>query len=397
MKLTAPSTRRWKLVFAAAVAVSLAALLASSAPAATHLVETSSGQVVSTTLPIEVSSGETEPPPPVTELQPCTKNASGKPVPRLGSVPDPQITKIEGGGRKYSYAYPGLPGGLTVSEPPKGFEPLKASDAELENWGFPPRPPHESERGQWREMVGNYHEAAVSQGCVEPHAQNKTLGDVYDYSWAGYVAENERNPNKWHAVIGTFYEAYEHGSCSPEAQVSQWVGLGGVYTGRFIQTGTTAAQNGTNWAWIEFYAGEYHPPQYVIPGFAVYPQNYMEFYAGYNSSLQESYFYATNTATHQTELTQTPLGPQFYDGSTAEWIDEAPWVVGNKPLYERPLYNFGEITWWNNRAQNEANEVLPIESWQNRRWISRHEGVWSHAPSWPLSNYSNFSDTYYSC
>jgi hypothetical protein len=72
-------------------------------------------------------------------------------------------------------------------------------------------------------------------------------------------------------------------------------------------------------------------------------------------------------------------------------------VVGNKPEYERPLLNFGQITWWNNTAQNEANEVLPIESWLNKRWMSRHETRWTHAPTWPLSNYSNFSDYYYTC
>jgi hypothetical protein len=317
----------------------------------------------------------------------------------LGEVSEPQITKIEGGGRKYSYAIPGLPEDeyMTVSEPPKGFEPLKASDAELETWGFPPRPPHESERDQWRELVGAYREPVVSPGCIEPKAQNQTIGDEYNYSWAGYVAEQPANPFKWHAVTGTFYEAYDHGSCSPEAQVSQWVGLGGVYTGRFLQTGTTAAANGSMWAWIEFYAGEFNPGQYVIPNFAVYAQNYMQFYVGYNYSAQWAYFYATNTATGQTVLTQTALGPQFYDGSTAEWIDEAPWVVGNGPEYERPLLNFGQITWWNNTAQNEANEVLPIGSLQNKRWISRHAGVWSHAPTWPLSNYSNFSDYYYTC
>jgi hypothetical protein len=351
-------------------------------------------------LPPEVSAGETQPPPESTEVQHCTTSASGEPVPTPGETSEPQITKIEGGGKKYSYQIPGLPEDeyLTVSEPPKGFEPMKASDAELEIWGFPPRPPHESELERWRELVGSYREAVVSPGCTEPKAANTTVGEWVSPNWSGYVAVQENNPYKWHAVIGEFYEAANRGpSCNGGAQVSQWVGMGGVYSGRFIQTGTTLNTAGAAWAWIEFYAGQYHPGQYVIPNFPVSEQNLMQFYAGYNLSLQTAYFYATNVSTGQTILTQTVLGPQFYDGSSAEWITEAPYVVGNGPEYERPLLNYGEITWWNNTAQNEANEVLPIWSLQDVKVAAQHKNRPDY--HWPsrLWNWSLFSDYYYLC
>jgi hypothetical protein len=323
----------------------------------------------------------------------------GRPVPALGDTSEPQITKIEGGGRKYSYALPGLPEDeyLTASEPPTGFEPLKASADELETWGFPPRPveAEKAEIEQWRTLVGAYREAVVSPGCDKTNIKNPTLYEWPQNIWSGYIAVQENNPYKWHAVTGTYYQTYDHGSCSPEAAVSQWIGLGGVFSNRFMQTGTTTMANGSMYAWIELFAGEYST-QYIIPNFAVYAQDYMQFYLGYDLATQWAYFYATNTATGQTILTQTPLGPQFYDGSSAEWIDEAPQEQENHVKYEMPLLNFNTITWWSNTAQNEANEALPIGSLQNWRAVSKHGNHDTHAPS-ALSNYSNFSDYYYTC
>jgi hypothetical protein len=68
------------------------------------------------------------------------------------------------------------------------------------------------------------------------------------------------------------------------------VGLGGVYYGGFLQTGTTAAANGSDWAWIEMYSANYASGQYVIPNFSVYAQDYMQFYVGYDWAAKMSYF-----------------------------------------------------------------------------------------------------------
>jgi hypothetical protein len=50
-----------------------------------------------TTLPVESSSGETQPPPDSTELPECS--AVNEEAPALGAMDDSQITKIEGGAR----------------------------------------------------------------------------------------------------------------------------------------------------------------------------------------------------------------------------------------------------------------------------------------------------------
>jgi hypothetical protein len=193
-------------------------------------------------------------------------------------------------------------------------------------------------------------------------------------------------------VIGTFYNAYDHGSCSPAAAVASWVGLGGFYTGRFMQTGTELEANGILYPWIEIYAGNYNF-SYEIPNFPIQPQNYIRLYAGYNRFFEIAYFYITNDHTGQTLLTEWHIGPQFYDGSSAEWIDEAPYI-GNSEL---PLLNFGEITWWSNTAQNENDEVLGVGALEYLKAAPWHGG--NHRTSWPgaVWNYQNWTDFYYTC
>jgi len=237
-------------------------------------------------------------------------------------------------------------------------------------------------------MVGNYKEAPVLPACRQTEKHRGFLGESLNYNWSGYEDVAPGNLSKWHAVIGTFYQPYNHGSCAPGAAVASWVGLGGDYTGRFMQTGTEANASGQFNAWIEIYAGEYNF-SYEIPNFPIEATNYIRLYAGYNTSLQIAYFYITNDHTGQTVLTEWHIGPQFYDGSSAEWIDEAP---GNLPLL-----NFGEITWWTNSTQNAANEVLPIDAanyYKDATWRENNHRTMRPGSLW---NHQNFTDFFYTC
>lgn len=347
-----------------------------------------SARAMESTLGVRASAGETAPPPEATALPECSEAATDAAA--LNAADDPAITKIAGGGKKYSFA---LPGGsdeyMTVNEPPAGFDPLTATDAELQLWGFPPRPANAEGLETWREMVGSYRRAPIQPGCQRQEERHTYYGEFLNFRWSGYENDDLFNPTKWHAVMGTFYQPYDHGGSCANSNVASWVGLGGSFSGRFMQTGTEVEKGNGYAAWIEIYAGNYNF-EYYLPFFPIEGTNYIRLYAGYNRFIEVAYFYITNDHTGQTVLTEWHIGPQFYDGSSAEWIDEA--------AGDRPLLNFGQINWFTNQVQNGANEVLPIDAAESYE----KDVVWkngSHSTMWPgsLWNHENFTDFYYTC
>jgi hypothetical protein len=88
-------------------------------------------------------------------------------------------------------------------------------------------------------------------------------------------------------------------------------------------------------------------------------------------------------------LTEWHIGTQFYDGSSAEWIDEA--------AGDLPLLNFGEVNWYSNAVQNASNEVLPIDAASYYKDATWKNG--NHRTMWPgsLWNHENYTDFYYTC
>jgi hypothetical protein len=368
-----------------------------SAAAQTAVATTETGAQISTSVPIEMSAGKIEPPPKVTELPACDE--TDRQAPALGATDNPQITNIEGGGKKYSYALPGDNGEyITVNEPPEGFEPLTATDQELQKWGFPPRPSNAAGMERWDELVGGYKEAHYHAACrqTDKAKAHSYLGEAEPSNWSGYedVASNQR---KWHGVFGRFYQPTNHGSCSTAARVASWVGLGGDpnYPGgeRFFQAGTETRASGYTQGWIEWYSANhnfYYEPMTYKGGeqFVIEQGNYIRMSIYYNYELEIYYVYITNDHTGETELFEGHISRAFYDGGTAEWVDEAPG--------ELPLLNFKEIGWYNAQTQNASNEVLPASS---ATYVKDEGGTKSNLTMWPGSMWSgeNWTDFYYHC
>src|SRR5438093_8674568 len=55
-----------------------------------------------------------------------------------GAEPAPTITALPGGGASYNYTVDGV--SVSYPVPPQGFSPLAATDQQLSEYGFPPRP-----------------------------------------------------------------------------------------------------------------------------------------------------------------------------------------------------------------------------------------------------------------
>lgn len=360
-----------------------------------------SALAVQSSFTVRTSSGSVVPPPAGTELPNCNEVDHQSRV--LGATDDPQITKVEGGGKKYSYSLPGGTGEyVTVNEPPEGFNPLTASEKELQTWGFPPRPSNAAGVEEWKELVGGYKNAVYHEGCrqTSDEKDHRYLGESYSEIWSGYEDVAPSNQMKWHGVFGRYYQPVNHGSCNANANVASWVGLGGDASQpggeRFMQAGTETNANGYVQGWIEWWTtGEiryhYEPIIYKPTGekFIVEEGNYILMSLYYNYELETYYVYITNDHTGETELIDGKIGHQFYDGNTAEWIDEAAGGL--------PLLNFHEIGWYNAQTQNGSNEVLPVTAYNYEKDTAGPSK--SNLSMWPGAIWGgeNWTDFFYHC
>lgn len=141
--------------------------------------------------------------------------------------------------------------------PPVGFKPLTATNAELNEYGFPPRPSGGADLVRWEKEMSNWKGSGPATPFLAAvNASTNAYSDTeYSQNWAGYVIQSS-TPSMTQAQ-GWWIEPSAHSSrCSNTAE-STWAGLGG-----FVTSDTVLAQNGTaigvpgiaaHQAWWEFY------------------------------------------------------------------------------------------------------------------------------------------------
>jgi hypothetical protein len=136
--------------------------------------------------------------------------------------------------------------GMTVTNliPPPGFRPETASAAQLDEYGFPPRPAAGAALAAWeKEMSGWTGAAPPTSFLAETHT--KVVADTETTAnWAGYVVTAQSNSLYWFSQAEGWYTepTFASSRCSSTSEVT-WAGLGGYasYSGSYL------AQNGTAW------------------------------------------------------------------------------------------------------------------------------------------------------
>ncbi|HOQ02141.1 MAG TPA: hypothetical protein PK604_15250 [Acetivibrio clariflavus] len=108
------------------------------------------------------------------------------------------VKEFPDGGKIYTYIINGVVNQFPV--PPDGFDPVKATDEELERYGFPPRPKARSgnEYSSWLELVGDYtgtplpdisiREKPITDIAITSSTKNSTASvtSIYSSNWSGY-------------------------------------------------------------------------------------------------------------------------------------------------------------------------------------------------------------------
>jgi hypothetical protein len=148
----------------------------------------------------------------------------------------PVTMKLAGGGMKMIYR---LPDGeiISIPSPPHGFNPLRASKAELAEYDFPPRPSDPADLKHWTAAMAAYKSDAPPSGALQiVQGTNSRIGSTTpspatSYSnWGGYIAgKMNTQSNTYVAVTTDFSVPSTANTCNGSNLVGMWIGLGGTY------------------------------------------------------------------------------------------------------------------------------------------------------------------------
>jgi hypothetical protein len=289
-----------------------------------------------------------------------------------------------------------LVGQQKCAQPPKNFNPIKATDAEISYYGFPRRPSVQAGLSDWLKAVsGKIHRQCFSQKPLKypfrshPQSQpfpqhGKVTYQAKSGNWAGWYVPLTSS------VKGA--QGYFNDTCpfneNSTTRWADWVGLGGFYSGEDLWQGGWDPYS--QLFWYEQVAG----PHTGHSSFGPYTLSGGG-YCGSVGYMRVDYHYTVST------------GPYIYGGigpvygsigysddplvmNSAEWIDERP-LLGT---CFAQLADFVKTNWtggeWSSNGStylyiSSSSSNSPIDMWDN----SGHELA---APG--SLNGSNFTDNY---
>ncbi len=308
-----------------------------------------------------------------------------------------------------------LPDIATVAAPPAGFDPLRASDADLDAYGFPPRPSkmQGTAYAHWVRMVAGakiritpqlrrlHREMALPVWVPAPFAprapavtQSSNI-PVNDYSrnWSGMVVANgaaSLGGSSITQAAGDFNVSIAElpfGTCNTGVHYSTWVGLDGVNSGDILQAGvegdaycTSAGSSAYYYPWMEWF-----PAGLVqITNLLISPGDIVIVFIAAKSATTG--FVLVENATSNQYVVMSPTAPAgtSFKGTSAEWILERPTfgtTISNLANYVRAfISDTGAAvgnTWFNYAYPPAGNSALSVQMLDNGgNLISQSTWLW---------------------
>jgi len=243
------------------------------------------------------------------------------------------ITPLPGGGESINFIIKGITNSYLV--PPNNFNPKKATNEQLDEYGFPTRPNDPNALKDWEKQIKNYKKVVKpSKAYVKKNASN-TITNTTNPIWSGTVITG----GAFQYVTGTFIQPTITGASSTTRE-STWVGIGGYNSRSLIQCGT-ASNDGIYTAWYE-YMSPYEEFDQINLSLTVIPGNSICATVKYNPADDSATF---SVSANQYTFFAKVYGVTswgYYDGTKAEWVAERPY---NRDLgITTNLANFNQIT-----------------------------------------------------
>ena len=252
---------------------------------------------------------------------------------------------------------------FAYSKPAPDFDPVSASDRELDLAGFPPRPDPATApeaHKHWKRMVTAHQSRVEHPELQRSTVENRPASNVKNFAAAPPAGSNSVNTysGNWsgfalYAPYGTFTTNYAFtvsefvvpavqqafGVCTGTWDYSSiWTGFDGFGSGDVLQAGIEADAYCSNGffgqikstfysAWYEWYpAGSVR-----IGNVAVSPGDMMGVEVWYTTTAPNGHAYIINYDTQQSvSLAFNIPSGTVYIGNSVEWIVEAPSVSGSQ-------------------------------------------------------------------
>lgn len=240
--------------------------------------------------------------------------------------------------------------------PPANFNPVTASDAQLDFYGYPPRPDPQVSPGAyaiWMNVVSipatrivpKLRATSVSNGPAQiisrgTPASSDTDTGVTSKNWSSYTIEDLKNkfltPKSYiygSLIVPTAQQAF--GRCSSTWVHSfEWVGIDGWNSTDVLQAGVEADAGCSGGTTSTFYGAwyEWFPHLSVgIDNFPIHPGDLIYVYVWSTSSTKGHYFMVDKTTNMSSALAfDAPSGVHLV-GNSAEWVVERPSINGKLP------------------------------------------------------------------
>ena len=228
--------------------------------------------------------------------------------------------------------------------PAAGWSPRTATDAELQSYGLPARPADAAGLRDWQDMFAHYR-GAGSPGLCEGRRTHALVRTQKDGNWAGGVLiPSSPGRNEYSsAKLGWYQAGFHPQACGSTAAYSTWVGLGGFSskspgysqiggpsTGGLIQAGTDYYQPANEeYAWWEAISTTHPFPEVIFTNswLHIHPGDQMYAWVSYTNGTAGFTVYDASTGylwTASMSSYNNVLMSAFYDGTTADFISEAP-------------------------------------------------------------------------
>jgi hypothetical protein len=252
-------------------------------------------------------------------------------------------------GSSTTRVYNAYGGHMSVTVPPKTWNPVIASDAEIQRYGLYPRPKSAAQRKLWEQMYAHVSSWVLPDMCATNfHAAAPKYPIDSHPIWSGAIAKRVKGAPAFTGSSYVFDEPKFDGGCKHASSYNLWSGLGGLKSGRLMQNGIDNAGKGLNddYAWWEVLSDDKKNslPEMEIKNFKVRAGDRIfagiSYYAPKKQVSFNFYNYRTKKAADLGPwgVIDTPKGSYlasaFYDGSTAEQIVERT-TVGKKPVMLR--------------------------------------------------------------
>jgi hypothetical protein len=238
---------------------------------------------------------------------------------------------------------PGVKGVTVYNSVPEGFDPVAATQSELQDFGYPRRPEPSDTKAYstWLQAVsvtrvnanlvvnpGHYHRPnqRVGNATTVANTTHSTSGNWSGWSLTGGSPVFDQVFGLW--VVPNVGNQFS----TINGFMSEWVGIdGNCKCNDLIQDGTEQQFTGgkpTYYAWIEFIPN----PEVIVSGFPVAPGDVIYAYSavGVKSGKITGFYYIANYNTKKAVSASLTIPPKTtFSGQSAEWIVERTEVNGS--------------------------------------------------------------------